>query len=394
VEFTHWKRRLQDHFERMGFSLLTERLAMQDMVKLEATHGAFLFFPVTIHLYERSGWKMIAFEAETEEDSQLVEQQIASLFQLLMVTFQEEEREFLLGFHANTGRYLTDRNAPVGRLVRLIEECWYDGDVLRVETFDPFPGLFVAPPFAHQSYAFMPEERTWRLSVGRTGRPANDYRFDGTILSPHRLPESELFTVTPRSVLLEDENAIRTLLETERQTIANFHERAMATIRAYDPSFGFAWRGTQTFFHGVPVNPFAQRLWLENGVTRYRILQQGSTRLLASGETCDAVIEMLDDAVSSEEPDGQSVSPIGQLILGIWQQIESDEATYITNVDCRGISRTQADNRIRHALARKETIEWVHRAPNEDDICRFAGLTLTFPHRPPGVVTIERTEAE
>ncbi len=68
--------------------------------------------------------------------------------------------------------------------------------------------------------------------------------------------------------------------------------------------------------------------------------------MLASGETCDAVIEMLDDAVSSEEPDGQSVSPIGQLILGIWQQIESDEATYITNVDCRGISRTQADNRI------------------------------------------------
>ncbi|WP_313492054.1 hypothetical protein, partial [Exiguobacterium sp.] len=171
MEFTHWKRRLQDHFERMGFSLLTERLAMQDMVKLEATHGAFLFFPVTIHLYERSGWKMVAFEAETGEDPQLVEQQIASLFQLLMVTFQEEEREFLLGFHANTGRYLTDRNAPVGRLVRLIEECWYDGDVLRVDTFDPFPGLFVAPPFAHQSYAFMPEERTWRLSVGRTGRP-------------------------------------------------------------------------------------------------------------------------------------------------------------------------------------------------------------------------------
>lgn len=65
MEFTHWKRRLQDHFERMGFSLLTERLAMQDMVKLEATHGAFLFFPVTIHLYERSGWKMVAFEAET-----------------------------------------------------------------------------------------------------------------------------------------------------------------------------------------------------------------------------------------------------------------------------------------------------------------------------------------
>ncbi len=116
--------------------------------------------------------------------------------------------------------------------------------------------------------------------------------------------------------------------------------------------------------------------------------------MLASGETCDAVIEMLDAAVSSEEPDGQSVSPIGQLILGIWQQIESDEATYITNVDCRGISRTQADNRIRHALARQETIEWVHRAPNEDDICRFAGLTLTFPHRPPGVITIERTEAE
>ncbi|MCY1691146.1 hypothetical protein OVA29_11030 [Exiguobacterium sp. SL14] len=45
MEFTHWKRRLQDHFERMGFSLLTERLASQDMVKLEATHGAFLFFP-------------------------------------------------------------------------------------------------------------------------------------------------------------------------------------------------------------------------------------------------------------------------------------------------------------------------------------------------------------
>ncbi|MCY1691145.1 hypothetical protein OVA29_11025 [Exiguobacterium sp. SL14] len=89
---------------------------------------------------------MIAFEAETEEDPELVEQQIASLFQLLMVTFQEEEREFLLGFHVNTGRYLTDRNAPVGRLVRLIEECWYDGDVLRVETFETF-GTIRRPTF-------------------------------------------------------------------------------------------------------------------------------------------------------------------------------------------------------------------------------------------------------
>lgn len=56
MEFTHWKRRMQDHFERMGFDLRIERLAMQDMLKLEATHGAFLFFPITITLYERMSW--------------------------------------------------------------------------------------------------------------------------------------------------------------------------------------------------------------------------------------------------------------------------------------------------------------------------------------------------
>ncbi|VWX37571.1 hypothetical protein [Exiguobacterium oxidotolerans] len=396
MEFTHWKRRLQDHFERMGFNLRIERLAMQDIIKLEATHGAFLFFPVTINLYERMGWKMIAIEShhpDTVEDA-FAEAQIESLFQLTMVTFEEEEREFLLGFYSNTGRYLTDRQSPTGQLLAAIEREWYDGETIRIETFEEFPGLFVAPPFAHQAYAFAAAEGKWHMFVGRTGRPANDYRFDGAVLMPHRIADNELFTMTPLAVAIDDTAGLRDQLREERSEIKRFHTQAMETIRDYDPSFGFAWRGTVTFFHGIPVDPFAQRLWLEDGQKRFRIMQKASQRILALGDTCTEAIHALDEAVSAGEPDGTPVSAVGQLILGIWQQFESDERTYLTEVVCKGISRTQAENRIRHGLARQEAVNWIERAQNGRDHFQFAGLSITLPHRPPGTIEIRREEEQ
>ncbi|OIN66134.1 hypothetical protein BLD48_12370 [Exiguobacterium sp. KRL4] len=394
MEFTHWKRRLQDHFEQMGFDLRIERLAMQDILKLEATHGAFLFFPITVHLYERMGWQMIAVESHhpPEVDDLFAEAQVQSLFQMTMMTFEEEERELILGFYSNTGRYLTDPASPTGQLVRVIEEEWNEGDALRIKTFEPFPGLFVAPSFAHQTYAFAADGDKWQVLVGRTGRPASDYRFDGTVLTPHRVPEGELFTRIPIVVPLERFEEMRTQLQLEQTEILTFLEQAMKTIREFDPSFGFAWRGTVTFFHGVPVNPFAQRLWLENGQKRFRIMQQGSSRILAIGATSAEAIHSLDQAVGVGEPEGTPVSSVGQFILGIWKQFESDEATYMTDVDCEGISRQQVENRIRHSLARREPIEWLTQTQNSNDVCQFAGLTFTFPHRPPGIVHIKRAE--
>lgn len=394
MEFTHWKRRMQDHFERMGFDLRIERLAMQDMLKLEATHGAFLFFPITITLYERMGWQMVAIESHHPEevDDVFAEAQVQSLFQMTMMTFEEEEREFILGFYSNTGRYLTDQVSSTGQLIRVIEEEWNDGEVLRISTFESFPGLFVAPAFAHQTYAFAPDGDDWQVLVGRTGRPASDYRFDGHVLSAHRVPEGELFTPVPIRVPIHQFENVRQQLQNEQVEIETFLQQAMETIRQYDPSFGFAWRATVTFFHGIPVNPFAQRLWLEEGQKRFRVMQQGSRRILAIGATSGETIQLLDQAVGAGEPDGTPVSAVGQLLLGIWQQFESDEATYLTAVDCQGISRQQVENRIRHSLARREPIEWIDRAQNGNDSCHFGGLTLTFPHRPPGVVQIRRTD--
>ncbi|MGE6555686.1 hypothetical protein [Exiguobacterium artemiae] len=394
MEFTHWKRRLQDHLERMGFDLRIERLAMQDILKLEATHGAFLFFPITINLYERMGWQMVAIESHHPDsvDDLFAEAQVQSLFQMTMMTFEEEEREFILGFYSNTGRYLTDTLSLTGQLVRIIEEEWNAGEPLRIATFEPFPGLFVAPSFAHQTYAVAAVEDDWQVFVGRTGRPASDYRLDGTVLAPHRVPEGELFTRIPLTVPLHQFEDVRKQLQSEQQEVQTFLTQAMATIQAYDPSFGFAWRGTVTFFHGIPVNPFAQRLWLDDGQKRFRIMQQGSRRILAIGDTAPEAIERLDQAVGAGEPDGTPVSAVGQLLLGIWKQFESDETTYLTEVTCEGISRQQVENRIRNALARQEAIEWVVQAQNSNDSCRFAGLTITFPHRPPGVVQIKRAD--
>ncbi len=178
------------------------------------------------------------------------------------------------------------------------------------------------------------------MFVGRTGRPASDYRLDGTVLAPHRVPEGELFTRIPSDRPAPSVRGCSDTIAVGAGGSSNVPRASDGDDPGLDPSFGFAWRGTVTFFHGIPVNPFAQRLWLEDGQKRFRIMQQGSRRILAIGDTAPEAIERLDEAVGAGEPDGTPVSAVGQLLLGIWKQFESDETTYLTDVTCEGHFKT------------------------------------------------------
>jgi len=387
-----WKLKLEEKLKRIGFIMQIERLSMQNTLRIEATNPAFLFFPITLKLYERMGWKMVAIESTIEHhDDDLDEEQVKTMFDYLLGSVDEEMREDLLGYYFNTGCYLTEQDSRSERLIDAIESTWLDGHELHVDTFEEYPVLSVAPPWADQAYAFAREADGWAVLVGRTGRPASDYRADGTEIRSHRLPEGELFTkVEALTLPLDEWTTVKQILKRERREIERFRFEALSVARRYDPSFGFAWRETWTYYHGVPVDPYVQRLWLENGKRRFRIMQRADARILALGETHEEAIEELDAALAALPKPRNAVSPIGQFVLGIWQQIERDEATYIEGVECVGISIRQANERVQHALSRRDAVSWVERSENGEDICEFAGLEIRFPHRPPGRIHITR----
>lgn len=87
------------------------------------------------------------------------------------------------------------------------------------------------------------------------------------------------------------------------------------------------------------------------------------------------------------------VSSLGQLVMGIWQQFESDESTYIQEVAYRGISQFQIEEKIGHALSNQQRIRWIEKTDPHQSVIEYAYLRITFPKRPPGLVTVEPIES-
>lgn len=167
----------------------------------------------------------------------------------------------------------------------------------------------------------------------------------------------------------------------------------MQTIRKFDPSFGFAWGGTKTFFHGVPVEPYAQVLRLESGKRRYRVMNNTAKRLFAVSDDPNECLKEVSRTLGTITLPERRVSALGQLIMGIWQQFETDEETYIQEVAFRDISKFQMEEKIGHALANQQRIRWIDKNHPHQDVIEYAHLRITFPKRPPGLVTVEPAES-
>ena len=167
----------------------------------------------------------------------------------------------------------------------------------------------------------------------------------------------------------------------------------MKTIQKFDPAFGFSWGGVDTFFHGVPVEPYAQVLRLESGKRRYRVMNNSAKRLFAVADDPLECLKEVEQTLRTVRLPEQRVSALGQLVMGIWQQLEADETTYIQKVAYRGISQFQIEEKIGHALANRQRIRWIDKADPRQSVIEFAHLRISFPKRPPGIVTVEPVES-
>jgi len=365
METINWKKKMEEQLRRSGFTLQVENMANLGLTEIHASSSPLISYPLRIRLYVRMGWLMCTVDAtsvDRNEDHPLFERMIAAVFERIVRHLYHAYDFHVLTYIGNTGNYIAPKESETGEIVRLLAQLWTDRSYLHLETYEEYPALYVTPPWAHQAYAFESTEDEWIIYAGRSGRPATDYRADGTELKPHRLAEGDLFFPVHRIKKDRGTLALAEWLRLERREVEDFMLAFMKTIQKFDPAFGYSWGGTDTFFHGVPVEPYAQVLRLESGKRRYRVMNN-------------------------------SAKSLGQLVMGIWQQFEPDESTYIQEVAYRGISQFQIEEKIGHALANRQRVRWVEKTDPHQSIIEFAHLRISFPKRPPGIVTVEPVES-
>lgn len=392
----NWKKKMEEQLRRSGFTLQVENMVNIGMTEIHATSSPLIFYPLRIRLYERMGWLMCTVDATTvnrSDDHPLFERMVAAVFERIVRHLYHAYGFHLLTYIGNTGNYIAPKESETGEIVRLLAQLWNDRSYLHLETYEEFPALYVTPPWAHQAYALESTDDEWIVYAGRSGRSATDYRADGTVLRPHRLSEGGLFFPVDRIPKEPGALALAEWLRLERREVEDFMLAFMRTIRKFDPSFGFAWGGTETFFHGVPVEPYAQVLRLENGKRRYRVMNNSAKRLFAVADDPLECLNEVEQTLRTVRLPDDRVSSLGQLVMGIWQQFESDESTYIQEVAYRGISQFQIEEKIGHALSNQQRIRWIEKTDPHQSVIEYAYLRITFPKRPPGLVTVEPIES-
>lgn len=396
METINWKKKMEEQLRRSGFTLQVENMANLGLTEIHASSSPLIFYPLRVRLYERMGWLMCTVDATTvdrSEEHPLFERMVAAVFERIVRHLYHAYGFHLLTYIGNTGNYIAPKDSETGEIVRLLAQVWNDRSYLHLETYEEYPALYVTPPWAHQAYAFESTDDEWIVYAGRSGRPATDYRADGTELRPHRLSEGDLFFPVDRISKERGPLALAEWLRLERREVEDFMLAFMRTIRKFDPSFGFAWGGTETFFHGVPVEPYAQVLRLESGKRRYRVMNNSAKRLFAVADDPNACLNEVEQTLRTVRLPDNRVSALGQLVMGIWQQFESDEATYIQEVAYRGISKFQIEEKIGHALANQKRVRWIEKTDPHQSVIEYAHLRVSFPKRPPGLVTVEPIES-
>lgn len=392
METINWKKKMEEQLRRNGFTLQVENMSNLQLTEIHAEGSPLLSYPLRIRLYERMGWFMCTVDAPTlnrAEDHPLFERMVTAVFERIVAHLERTEGLHLLTFIGDTGNYIVPKQSETGEIVRLISQLWYDRSFLHLETYEEYPALYATPPWAHQAYAIESAPEEWVIYAGRSGRPPSDYRADGVELKPHRLIESELFFVVDRIPKQRGILAFSEWLRVERMEVEEFMASFMQTIRKYDPSFGFAWGGTKTFFHGIPVEPYAQVLRVEGGTRRYRVMNNTASRLFSVGQTSQDCLNEVAHTLATIELPPQRVTNLGQLVLGVWQQFETDEDTYVEKVELRQITRFQIEEKVGHALALQQRIKWIDQPDSSRCVIQYAYLRITFPRRPPGIVTVE-----
>lgn len=396
METINWKKKMEEQLRRSGFTLQVENMSNIQMTEIYADSSPLISYPLRVRLYERMGWLMCTVDSpaiDRSEDHPLYERMVTAVFERIVRHLYHGYGFHLLTFIGDTGNYIAPKESEAGEVVRLLSHLWNDRSYLHLETFEEFPALYITPPWAHQAYAVESTEEEWVIYAGRSGRPSTDYRADGTVLREHRLSEGELFFPIDRIEKSKGTLAFSEWLRLERREVEDFMMSFMETIRRYDPAFGFAWGGTETFFHGVPVEPYAQVLRLESGKRRYRVMNNTSNRLFAVADDPNDCLKEVGKTLSTVSLPDQRVSALGQLVMGIWQQFEFDEDTYIQEVAYRDISMFQIEERIGHALSNQQRIRWVSKNDPHQTVIEYAHLRITFPKRPPGIVTVEPAES-
>lgn len=397
METINWKKKMEEQLRRSGFTLEVENMANLGLTEIHASSSPLIFYPLRIRLYERMGWLMCTVDATTvkrDEEHPLFERMIAAVFERIVRHLYHAYGFHLLTYIGNTGNYIVPKESDTGEIVHLIAQIWTDRSFLHLETYEEFPALYVTPPWAHQAYAFESTEDEWVIYAGRSGRPASDYRADGTELRSHHLAEGDLFFPIGRIPKQRGLMALTEWLRLERQEVEDFLIAFMRTMRKFDPSFGFSWGATVTFFHGVPVEPYVQVLRLESGRRRYRVMNNSTKHRIAATVSDNPLncLKEVEKTLRMVQLPEHRVSSLGQLVMGIWQQFELDEETYIQHVAYKGISPFQIEEKIGHALSNQQRIRWIDKTDPHQSIIEYAHLKITFPKRPPGVVTVEPVE--
>lgn len=396
METINWKKKMEEQLRRSGFTLQVENMSNIQMTEIYADSSPLISYPLRVRLYERMGWLMCTVDSPTidrSEDHPLYERMVTAVFERIVRHLYNGYGFHLLTFIGDTGNYIAPKDSETGEVVRLLAHLWNDRSYLHLETYEEFPALYITPPWAHQAYAVESTDEEWVIYAGRTGRPSTDYRADGTELRAHRLSEGELFFPIDRISKQKGTLALSEWLRLERREVEDFMMSFMETIRRFDPAFGFAWGGTETFFHGVPVEPYAQVLRVESGKRRYRVMNNTSNRLFAVADDPIDCLKEVSKTLSTVSLPDDRVSSLGQLIMGVWQQFESDETTYIQEVAYRDVSMFQIEERIGHALSNQQRIRWLEKNDPHQAVIEYAHFRITFPKRPPGIVTVEPVES-
>ena len=396
METINWKKKMEEQLRRSGFTLQVENMSNIRLTEIHASSSPLISYPLRVRLYERMGWLMCTVDSPTlnrNENHPLFERMVTAVFERIVRHLYNGYGFHILTFIGDTGNYIAPKDSETGEVVRLVAHLWNDRSYIHLDTFEEYPALYVTPPWAHQAYAIESTDDEWVIYAGRGGRPSTDYRADGVELKSHRLSDGELFFPVDRISKEKGTLALAEWLRLERREVEDFMMSFMQTIRKFDPSFGFAWGGTQTFFRGVPVEPYVQVLRLESGKRRYRVMNITAKRLFAVSDDPNECLKEVGRTLGTITLPERRVSALGQLIMGIWQQFETDEETYIQEVAFRDISKFQMEEKIGHALANQQRIRWIDKNHPHQQVIEYAHLRITFPKRPPGLVTVEPAES-
>lgn len=386
-----WEKKVEEELRKSGFILQVEHMANMNVTEILTTPSPLIFYPLRIRLYERLGWKMCYVDAKDvtrTADYPLFERMLVAIFEKITVNLFHSEGFDMLTFIGNTGNYIPPRGSAIHEFLHIIAMVWCDQTFLHVETYEEFPALCIAPNWSHQAYAIGNGETEWVIYAGRTGRTPSDYRIDGTSLHEHHLKDQELFFEIQRIPKEETFDKVKEWLRRERFEVEHFMHEIVQVFRKYDPSFGFTWGETKTFFEGRPVNPTAQALRIEGDGRRFRILNNESFRILAHGSTPAECLRLLDEHLLSLDRPPRGVSTFGKFAMSLWKQFEEEESLYLRGVELHDVSEEEAKRRLEEAMS---VLKPIRRMEAVDGTLRlrYAGLKLSLPTRPPGVLSIQ-----